>query len=136
MTDTPSRRSLLASSAAAFTLPLARAASDGKLRAGLIGCGGRGTQAVTDMLTGTENVELVAMADVFEDKLEGSLKRLRDGAGLKRYAGTTVTRDTKPWQGDPLAFQAPFTRGDKASWENALKLRQQGQNEYIRIGGK
>jgi len=53
-----------------------------------------------------------------------------------KAAGTTVTRDTKPWQGDPLAHQAQFTRGDKASWENALKLRQQGQNEYIRIGGK
>ena len=54
----------------------------------------------------------------------------------ERATGTTVTRDTKPWQGDPLAFQAPFTRGDKSSWENALKLRQQGQNEYVRIGGK
>lgn len=54
----------------------------------------------------------------------------------EKAAGTTVTRDTKPWQGEPLAFQAPFTRGDKASWENALKLRQQGQNEYVRIGGK
>lgn len=53
-----------------------------------------------------------------------------------KAAGTTVTRDTKPWQGEPLAFQAPFTRGDKASWENALKLRQQGQNEYVRIGGQ
>ena len=29
------------------------------------------------MLVGTKNVELVAMADVFEDKLEGSLKRTR-----------------------------------------------------------
>ena len=54
----------------------------------------------------------------------------------EKASGTTVTRDTEPWQGEPLAFQVPFTRGDKASWENALKLRQQGQNEYVRIGGK
>lgn len=53
-----------------------------------------------------------------------------------KSAGTTVTRDTQPWQGDPLAFQAPFTRGDKASWEGALKLRQQTQNEYVRTGGQ
>ncbi len=96
MTTQPTRRDLLATSAAALTVPLARAASDGKLRAGIIGCGGRGTQAVTDMLTGTENVELVAMADVFEDKLEASLKRLREGAGLKRYEGITVTRSGQP----------------------------------------
>ncbi|HRA79061.1 MAG TPA: hypothetical protein PK956_09665 [Burkholderiaceae bacterium] len=53
-----------------------------------------------------------------------------------KVAGTTVTRDTKPWQGDPLANQAQFTRGDKASWEGALKLRQQSQNEYVRIGSQ
>lgn len=54
----------------------------------------------------------------------------------QKNAGTTVTRDTRPWEGDPLVFQAPYTRGDKASWENSLKLRQQGQNEYVRIGGQ
>lgn len=54
----------------------------------------------------------------------------------EKTAGTTVTRDTKPWQGDPLPTQAQFTRGDKASWENALKTRMQAQNEYIRVGGK
>ncbi len=53
-----------------------------------------------------------------------------------RTAGTTVTRDTRPWQGEPLTFQAGFTRGDKASWEDSLKQRQQGQNEYVRIGGQ
>ncbi len=109
MLEFPSRRSILASSAATLAIPLARAASDGKLRAGLIGCGGRGTQAVTDMLTGTENVELVAMADVFEDKLEGSLKRLREGAGLKRYEGTTVTRNGQPktWTMEDLMKEIP-----------------------------
>jgi len=53
-----------------------------KLKAGLVGCGGRGTGAVNDLLSGNENVELVAMGDIFEDKLEGSLARLRDA---KRY---------------------------------------------------
>ncbi|MFP4501770.1 MAG: Gfo/Idh/MocA family protein [Candidatus Hydrogenedentota bacterium] len=41
------------------------------IRIGLIGCGGRGGGAVLNCLTGNENVKLVAMADVFEDKLEG-----------------------------------------------------------------
>lgn len=49
-----------------------------KIKFGVVGCGGRGTQAIIDHLTGNPQSELVAMADVFEDKLEGSLKRLRE----------------------------------------------------------
>jgi predicted dehydrogenase len=78
--DGISRRSLLAG-ASAFSLLQprgARAASSDRLKAGLVGCGGRGTQAVVDMLTGNEHVELAAMADVFEDHLEQSLAKLRD----------------------------------------------------------
>ena len=91
----PSRRLFLRASTAvagtsAFTIirpELVRGAGNERLKAGLVGCGGRGTQAVVDMLTGTENVELVAMADVFEDHLEGSLKRLRDPKYIGRNAG-------------------------------------------------
>jgi predicted dehydrogenase len=72
---------------------LVRGAGKEKLKAGLVGCGGRGTQAVMDLLTGAENVELVAMADIFEDHLEGSLKNLRDPKYLSRHAGITVERD-------------------------------------------
>lgn len=85
--DTLSRRSFLRKSTAAgagvstFTIikpELVRGAGKEKLKAGLVGCGGRGTQAVTNMLSGDPNVELVAMGDIFEDHLEGSLKRLHD----------------------------------------------------------
>ena len=68
-------------SAAAFTLikpELVRGAGKEKLKAGLIGCGGRGTQAAIDTLTANPNVELTAMGDVFEDHLEGSLRRLKE----------------------------------------------------------
>jgi predicted dehydrogenase len=81
------RRSFVKQAAALGLAGLARAQSRERLRAGLIGCGGRGTQAVVDTLTGNENVELVAMADVFEDKLEGSLKRLRDPKFLGQRGG-------------------------------------------------
>lgn len=78
-----SRRSFLQKSSAVtaaattFTIikpELVRGAGKEKLRAGLVGCGGRGTEAVMNMMDGTENVELVGMADLFEDKLEGSLR--------------------------------------------------------------
>lgn len=78
-----SRRSFLAGPAAgaAFTIVkpgLVRGWGAEKLRIGLVGCGGRGTQAVENAMTADPAVELVAMADAFEDRLEGSLKRLRN----------------------------------------------------------
>src|SRR5512132_4083954 len=91
-----SRRNLLGAGATAFTIAkpwMARAAGKEKLRAGVVGCGGRGTQAVVDLLTGTENVELVAMADIFEDHLESSLRNLRDPKFIGRHAGIRVERN-------------------------------------------
>ncbi|MCW5981719.1 MAG: Gfo/Idh/MocA family oxidoreductase [Bryobacteraceae bacterium] len=101
--DAVSRRSFLGKTAAAAPAAFAivkpnlvRGQGKEKLKAGLIGCGGRGTQAVQDLLAGTENVELVAMADVFEDKLEGSLRELRGGdMRFTRYAGAEVIRNGK-----------------------------------------
>ena len=75
------RTSLAGAAATTFTIvrpEVVRGQVKDKLRAGVVGCGGRGTQAVLDFLTGSENTEVVAMADIFEDKLEGSLRRLRE----------------------------------------------------------
>jgi hypothetical protein len=36
-------------------------------------------------------------------------------------------QDTRPWDGD--AF-----KGDRAAWEKAIKARNDGQNEYSRVG--
>ena len=98
-----SRRNLLrgsATAAAAFSTVkphLVRGAGKEKIRAGLVGCGGRGTAAVAELAAANDNVELIAMADVFEDKLEGSLRRLREGrVRTNRYAGKTIIRDGKP----------------------------------------
>lgn len=42
--------------------------------------------------------------------------------------------DGKPWEGEPvLVSDAKWTKGDKASWEERIKQRNQGQNEYKRI---
>ncbi len=81
MQNDVSRRAFLGAGAGAFTIlrpDFLRGAGSEKLKAGLVGCGGRGTQAAVNMLSGNPNVELVAMADVFEDHLEGSLRRLHD----------------------------------------------------------
>ena len=47
------------------------------LRIGLIGCGGRGTGAALNALSADGNVELAAMADLFEGSLQSSLSQLR-----------------------------------------------------------
>jgi predicted dehydrogenase len=84
--ETLSRRSFLKKSSAvgagAATLTiikpeLVRGAGKEMLKAGLIGCGGRGTEAAANLLTGDPNVELVSMGDIFEDRLERSLAEMR-----------------------------------------------------------
>ena len=81
MDSNVSRRSFLTSAAAgtaAFQIvkpELVRGAGNEKLKAGLVGCGGRGTQAIQNILTGTDNVEIVALGDVFEDRLEDCLRK-------------------------------------------------------------
>ena len=82
-THTSSRRSFLtgsAATAAAFTIvepQLVRGWGSEKLKVGLIGCGSRGTEAIYNTMVGDPRTELVAMADIFEDHLEGSLKKLK-----------------------------------------------------------
>ena len=62
----------------------ASAAEEGPtLKVGLIGCGGRGTGAAGQALEADKNVALIAMADVFEDKLKASLETLRQHAPEK-----------------------------------------------------
>ncbi len=46
------------------------------IRIGLVGCGGRGTGAARDALTASENVKLVAMGDIFPDRLSRCLEEL------------------------------------------------------------
>lgn len=55
---------------------MAHASVDDALRVALIGCGGRGGGAVRDAFESTGNVRLVAMADAFEDRLQGKRKEL------------------------------------------------------------
>ncbi len=58
-------------------VPHVHAAEDNTIRVALIGCGGRGTGAAANALsTKSGPIKLVAMADVFENKLDASLKNL------------------------------------------------------------
>ena len=64
--------------------PLLEQAPDGPvLRAGLIGCGGRGTGAAFDFLNSGPNLEVVALADCFRDRLDNCRNSLREDKGVE-----------------------------------------------------
>ena len=48
------------------------------IRIGLVGCGGRGTGAAIDCLSAAPGVEVVAMGDLFMDRIENSLKKIKE----------------------------------------------------------
>src|ERR1700749_4198833 len=53
--------------------------ADSVIKIALIGCGGRGTGACVQALSTKQNVQLVAMADAFRDRLDGSYKNIIHG---------------------------------------------------------
>jgi len=81
-----SRRSFLKASGAVSLAALASscatssafAAGSDKLRVGLIGCGGRGTGAARDCIRSSDNVQIVALGDMFRDRVDKSLNNLKE----------------------------------------------------------
>src|SRR5258708_9960024 len=72
--DSVSRRTFLAATSA---MALARGASSkDRLKAVLGGCVGRGPPAAVNLLTGSDNVEIEALADLFQGNLHASVHKL------------------------------------------------------------
>jgi len=61
----------------------AHAQSSDVIKVGVIGCGGRGTQAAQNAVEAAPNVEIVAMGDLFQDRLDGSRETLKKVVGDK-----------------------------------------------------
>jgi hypothetical protein len=58
--------------------------------------------------------------------LAGCAEREQNSAGVKS--------DTPPYRGTGMPYASPdWKQGDRASWEQTLKTRVQGQNDYARI---
>lgn len=105
MSDTkqPSRREFVKASAGAIAgasvlggLSLSRsahAAGSEVIKVGLIGCGGRGTGAVAQQMNADKGVKLIAVADAFEDRATGALKK------LNRYGDQVAVPDDQIFVG-------------------------------------
>ena len=71
-----------ASAFVASVAPRLYAAEDNVIKVALVGCGGRGTGAASDALSVQNGpIKLVAMADVFENRLSNSYKNLQNARG-------------------------------------------------------
>jgi predicted dehydrogenase len=89
----PSRRDFLKGAAAttagialAGNLTVARtahAAGGGPLKVAVIGCGGRGTGAGSDMLSVADDVKIVAVADAFDYRAKGAANHYRKNFAAK-----------------------------------------------------
>ena len=78
---------IVSGAALASGVDIARAAhiaGDEEIKIALIGCGGRGTAAAAQALSTEGKVTLWAMADAFQDKITGALRRI-SGGQVKNY---------------------------------------------------
>ncbi len=67
------------------------AAGAEKIRVGLIGCGGRGTGAAIDCVEASHDVVIAALGDLFPDRVEESLNRLKEKLAKENVAVTPAT---------------------------------------------
>ena len=85
-----------ASALAGVAVPAVHAGEDNTIRVALVGCGGRGTGAAANALaTKGGPIKLVAMADVFREKLDLSFEALTEELGaIVEYAAQVSALDT------------------------------------------
>jgi predicted dehydrogenase len=92
------RTTALGTAAAAAALrpwesaPAVHVAGGEVLKVGLIGCGGRGTGAAFNCLRADPNTRLVAMADLFPDRLQNSLQTLQKTEAVAKQVTVTPER--------------------------------------------
>jgi predicted dehydrogenase len=90
---------VVAGGALAGSLGIARTAhagADETIKVALVGCGGRGSGAIADCLDAKPNVKLIAMADLFEDRLNGAYRQLER---REQYKGRIDVPDDRKFVG-------------------------------------
>jgi predicted dehydrogenase len=143
---------LTAGTVAASTLGIAQsahAAGDDEIKIALIGCGGRGTGAAEQALSTSGKVKLVALADVFRDRLDGAYNHLsnakkdlvdvpeeRKFTGLDAYqkaidCGVDMVILTTPPGFRPTHFEAAVNAGKHVFMEKPVATDPAGVRKVL-----
>lgn len=91
----------------------AHAAGDDVIKVALIGCGGRGTGAVTQMMNSDKGVKLVAVADAFDYRTENAVKSISKqfpeqvDVGDRVYTGLKAYEQAIASDADLVAIATP-----------------------------
>lgn len=82
--------------------------ADDVIKIALVGCGGRGTGAITQALMTKQNVKLVAMADAFKDRLDGCYNSINadDASEITGVPGNLKARIDVPEDRKFVGFDA------------------------------
>ena len=159
-TPTTPRRKFIRDSAiltgVAFTAPLTVARSghitgNGRLKVAVIGCGGRGAGAASQVLHASPDVVLVAMADAFRDRIDRSYEHLvkehgkervdvpeeRRFTGLDGYKEATSVADlvllASPPGFRPLHYEEAVKRGVHVFMEKPVATDVPGVRKIIEL---
>lgn len=85
-----------------LSLPSVHAAGSDVIKVGVIGCGGRGTQAAENVLSSSPNVKLVAIGDVFENQVKrcrSHLTKYADSNHVKQLGNSAELSDGNCFHG-------------------------------------
>ncbi len=148
---------LVAGGVVASRLPLANAAhvaGSDTIKLGLIGCGGRGTGAASNAMNTEGPTRLVAMADAFDNRLQGSLKQLqrkhkdqidvpkeRQFVGFDAYqkvleSDIDLVLIATPPGFRPLHFEAAVNAGKHIFLEKPLAVDARGVRQVLEVNRK
>ena len=163
-TALPTRRDFLKASGAAlagaaFAAPLARprpgyAAEANTIRIALVGCGGRGTGAAANALSTKGPTRLIALADVFPDRIEQSHKALAETCAApvdvppeRRFVGFDAFRNAIDLLGKgdlvllatpaafrPIHFEYAAQKGVNVFMEKSFAVDAPGIRRVLRAG--
>ncbi len=122
------------------------------LKAGLVGCGGRGTGAAIQYLNAGPNLQLVAMGDVFQDRIDGSHKKINEATqatvpegqrfvGFDAYrkvidSGVDVVLIATPPHFRPEHFKAAVAADKHVFMEKPLAVDPVGAKSIIETAGQ